>query len=655
MTDTPIGEAMTGHSLDVAAENLKKLKDLFPGVFTETKSASGEVVESVDFERLKAEIGTFSDVFEGRRERYGMDWPGKKDALKLIQSPSYATLKPVENKSVAFDTTENLFIEGDNLEVLKLLQKSYYGRVKMIYIDPPYNTGKDFIYPDNFSENIETYLSYTGLLNEDGKKLATNTASEGRFHTKWLNMLYPRLYLAKNLLSKDGVIFVSISDEELGNLRLLMDDVFGESNLLACLIWNKQHSQQQGVFKKYHEYVLLYANNIDEIDNISGGEGIIEAGALKKISKANPASNFSFPAGVRFDATDGLTLTGTFGDSEQVTVVEGKLCAKDGKTTDPVVLSAGWTQKDQMTKFFAGEEVIDSKGQNVVEFYFNSAGKIKCKKERSKITPPTLLPEYGMVSEQTAYIESLFGKAVFDNPKPVQMIRDFTSWFVREGDVVVDFFAGSGTTGEAIFRETGTTAQFIAIQLPEKIDDSEESGKNAISLGYKTIADISSARLLKIADKLNSENSVNDYGFRYLRLDKSNFKRWQKLGADATVEQISTQLDLHIEHIESSATPEDLLFEILLKAGFRPTEKYSTVEIAGIPVFSVAEGSLLVCLAPAVTRELIDAVSEAEPMQFVCLDSAFGGNDQLKANAAQTFAARNQGRDKARQIIFRTV
>ena len=646
---------MTGHSLDVAAENLKKLKDLFPGVFTETKSASGEVVESVDFERLKAEIGTFSDVFEGRRERYGMDWPGKKDALKLIQSPSYATLKPVENKSVAFDTTENLFIEGDNLEVLKLLQKSYYGRVKMIYIDPPYNTGKDFIYPDNFSENIETYLSYTGLLNEDGKKLATNTASEGRFHTKWLNMLYPRLYLAKNLLSKDGVIFVSISDEELGNLRLLMDDVFGESNLLACLIWNKQHSQQQGVFKKYHEYVLLYANNIDEIDNISGGEGIIEAGALKKISKANPASNFSFPAGVRFDATDGLTLTGTFGDSEQVTVVEGKLCAKDGKTTDPVVLSAGWTQKDQMTKFFAGEEVIDSKGQKVVEFYFNSAGKIKCKKERSKITPPTLLPEYGMVSEQTAYIESLFGKAVFDNPKPVQMIRDFTSWFVREGDVVVDFFAGSGTTGEAIFRETGTAAQFIAIQLPEKIDDSEESGKNAISLGYKTIADISSARLLKIADKLNSENSVNNYGFRYLRLDKSNFKRWQKLGADATVEQISTQLDLHIEHIESSATPEDLLFEILLKAGFRPTEKYSTVEIAGIPVFSVAEGSLLVCLAPAVTRELIDAVSEAEPMQFVCLDSAFGGNDQLKANAGQTFAARNQGRDKAQQIIFRTV
>ena len=260
-------EKMNGNSLDISAENRARLKALFPSVFTETLNDKGELVESVDFEKLKAELGTFTDIFENRRERYGMDWPGKKDALRLIQTPSAATLKPCRKESVNFDTTENLFIEGDNLEVLKLLQKSYYGKIKMIDIDPPYNTGKEFIYPDNFSESLDTYLEYAGLIDGDGKKFSTNTANEGRFHTKWLNMMYPRLYLARNLLRDDGVIFIHIDDNEVSNLRKLCDEIFGEENFVESIIWKKRYGggAKEKFLVSVHEYILCYTKNIEDL------------------------------------------------------------------------------------------------------------------------------------------------------------------------------------------------------------------------------------------------------------------------------------------------------------------------------------------------------------------------------------------------------
>ncbi len=266
MTSTP--EQISGTSLDIAADKRERLKQLFPTVFTETMDATGKLVESVDFEKLKAELGTFTDLFENRRERYGMDWPGKKEALKLIQTVSTATLKPCRDESVNFDTTENLFIEGDNLEVLKLLQKSYYGKVKMIYIDPPYNTGNEFIYPDNFSETLETYLEYAGLVDSEGKKFSTNTANEGRFHTKWLNMMYPRLYLARNLLQDDGVIFISINDNEVSNLRKLCDEIYGEENFVADLIWSNKEgggSSDSNYFRIKHEHILCFAKSIEQL------------------------------------------------------------------------------------------------------------------------------------------------------------------------------------------------------------------------------------------------------------------------------------------------------------------------------------------------------------------------------------------------------
>ena len=256
-----------GKSLDMSAENRSGLKQLFPSVFSEIRNEKGELIESIDFEKLKAELASFSDLFESRRERYGMDWPGKKEALRLIQTPSSATLIPCREESVNFDTSENLFIEGDNLEVLKLLQKSYYGKVKMIYIDPPYNTGREFIYPDNYSESLDTYLEYAGLIDGEGKKFSTNTANEGRFHTKWLNMMYPRLYLARNLLRNDGVIFISIGQGEFSNLVNLMNDVFGELNRISlCTRLMKSGGQKGKFFSPNTDYVLIYAKSIEAID-----------------------------------------------------------------------------------------------------------------------------------------------------------------------------------------------------------------------------------------------------------------------------------------------------------------------------------------------------------------------------------------------------
>jgi adenine-specific DNA-methyltransferase len=470
--------------------NLEKLAALFPHCITET--AEGR---TVDLDMLKQELG--HAVVEGPKERYRLEWPGKREAVAAANLPTTKTLLPAPGESVDFDNTKNLYIEGDNLDVLKILQENYSGQIKLIYLDPPYNTGKNFVYKDKFADNTET---------------------EGRYHANWLNMMYPRLKLARNLLKEDGVIFISIDDYEVHNMRKLCDEIIGEDNFITTLIWNKQHSQQQGLFKKYHEYVLLYARNSKAHTNIPGGEGIIKAGALKKISRLNPASEFTFPAGVRFDAPDGTVLTGTYGDSEKVTVVNGRLIAENGKTKEAVTLSAGWTQKDQMTQFFQGQEVLDTKGQKVIDFYFNSTGKLKSLKERSTITPSTFLPKYGMVSEQSEHIANLFGKPVFDNPKPVEMLKDFINWFCNDEDTVLDFFSGSGTLAESVF-VADKNVHFILVQLPQVLDHSSDLAKNAMELGYTNICEIGKERIRRAAKKIRSATGADrDYGFRVYRL-----------------------------------------------------------------------------------------------------------------------------------------
>lgn len=666
MTHKP--EVMGGESLDIAAQRRDELKQLFPGVFTETKDADGNVVSSIDFERLKAELGTFSDIYEGRRERYGMEWPGKRDCMKMIQEPSRATLKPCPDESSDWDTTKNLFIEGDNLEVLKLLQKSYYGKVKMIYIDPPYNTGNEFIYPDNYQETLDTYLAYAGLLDDEGKTFTTNTTSEGRFHSKWLNMMFPRIYLAKNLLKDDGVIFVSIDDNEVENTRRLLDEIFGEENFVAQFTWSGGRKNDSKLVSVSHEYVVCYVkstaclseNKITWRQKKKGLEDIYKA-ADKAVKAAN--SDFeeatrllkawfkelpnSAPAkqhkhysvidknGVYFPAD--ISWPGGGGPKYEV------LHPITGK---PVKIpSRGWMFSDP-------EKMNDMIKNGRVHFGPNESA-VPCiksyLKDKEDQVPYSVFYQDGRAA--TKRLRALMGDDVFDHPKDELVLKELFEFVMRDGGIAVDFFAGSGSTAHALMdlqNDDGVNRNFILVQLPEKCD--EKSG--AFKLGYKKISDICLDRIKKASDIYKAKGANFDTGFKVLKLTTSCFKDWQA-NADSSIEQIQAQLELSVNNIVAGKGQHEILFEILLKAGFEPTESIESINLNGKTVFSVANRALLICLEDQLTAELTDAVIALEPMQFICLDKGFRGNDQLKANTAQAFRARSQ--DSEAEMVFKVV
>ena len=685
MSDSP--EKMDLCSMDIADANRERLKSLFPSVFTETRNEEGELVESIDFEKLKAEIGTFSELFENRRERYGMDWPGKKECMHLIQQPSVATLKPCRDESVNFDDTENLFIEGDNLEVLKLLQKSYYGKVKMIYIDPPYNTGKEFIYPDKYSESLDTYLAYAGLVDDEGKKFATNTAAEGRFHSRWLNMMYPRLYLARNLLRNDGAIFISIGQDELKNLLDLCNEVFGEENLVTICSRVVKTGGQKGVhFSPSVDYIVCYAKNIGELNQFREeiSQNVIDkvytktekAGSRKGEKyrsmglyqamldkRANQRYLIECPDG-SFVIPPGDTLPQTMQEGEQVTPGDG-----DGVWR--------WTYSRYKEEKEKGNiEFIESDRTSLIyadgtRAKWNVYYKIWLKDRLNDGQLPGNIMEKFQSRHASSELKNI--NIPFDFPKPSMLIRYLITLInLEEGDISLDFFAGSCPLGHAVFDYTldrNISTSFICVQLPEKLNDESAEAKE----GYSTIAEIGKERIRRVISTMQKERDAKakeakadmfaeqkemlelDLGFKVFKLDRSNFKLWDASDPDAPEEELAKQLELHVDHIDPNASQEDILYELLIKAGFTPTEKVEKLELEGKTVFSIAEGALLICLEDEITRELIDAVAEAEPIQFICLDKGFQGNDQLKANAVQTFAARNQGRDKAEQIVFRTV
>ena len=641
------------HSEDLIGDNVKRLATLFPDAMVEGK---------VDFDVLKQLLG---DTIDGENEKYGLTWHGKRRARQLALTPSTGTLRPCPDESVDWNSTQNLMIEGDNLEVLKLLQKSYAGKVKLIYIDPPYNTGKDFVYPDNFQDSIQSYLEITRQVDAGGTKLSTNLEASGRFHTAWLNMMYPRLRLARELLTEDGVLFVSIDDHEADHLRELLREVFHDENFLVTLIWNKQHSQQQGIFKQYHEYVVVVSRDASALGNIQGGDGEIDAGALKKVSAGNPKSEFTFPAGVRFEATDGFELTGTYGESEKVEVISGRMRCLGGKTTEPVTLSAGWTQKNQMASWFRGEETLDSKGQRVLEFYFSSSGKLKCRKERASITPPSILPPYGMVSEQTEYLRELMGGVVFATPKPVQMLRDFISWFTSERDIVMDFFAGSGTTGEALLRceaEGLRGRRYLLVQLPEPLDVDDPAQREAAEycdgLGVRRrITELTKERLRRAGVRVRSEYKTfgGDLGFRVFKLDSSNIAEW-----DPDTKDVAGSLDEHIDHLKTDRSETDILFELLLKLGLELTVPIETRVIAGKQVHSVGAGTLMVCLAASVALPEIEelatgmiewhqALAPGGDTTVVFRDDAFA-DDVAKTNLVETLVQHGFARKNIRSL-----
>jgi adenine-specific DNA-methyltransferase len=637
-------EKMKLHSPNLTQENIARIRELFPSCVTEAQGEDGLLKLAVDFDQLRQELS--ESIVEGPQERYHLNWPGKREALLTANAPIAKTLRPCREESVDFVTTKNLFIEGDNLEALKLLQETYLGKVKMIYIDPPYNTGNDFIYEDDFAENADEFLKRSNQKNEEGNRLVANTESNGRFHSDWLSMIYTRLKLCRNMLALEGVIFVSINDREVHNLRKVCDEVFGAQNFVSSLVWDKNHSAQAGVFKVYHEYVLVYANNIYAIGvPTSSNSDHFEAGAMKRESARHPMTEFSFPAGVRFDAPDGTELTDTWGGIERVELIDGRMIAKNRKTTEQVTLRAAFTQKNQMQQYFYGDRdaLLDSRGQKIIEFYFTSSGKIKIIKERSVETPQTTLKDYGSQGAISTELASLFGlsQTPLDNPKPPAMLKDFVRWFTQQDDLVLDYFAGSATTAHAVMQlnaEDGGTRNFIMVQLPELCDEKTEVFK----AGYKTIAEISKERIRRAGKKILEsechEGWNKDIGFRVLKVDSSNM-------ADVyyTPDAIDqTQVDAFVDNIKPDREPEDLLFQVLLDWGVDLSLPIRKETLQGKSVFFVDENALVACFDTGVNEDLVKQLAGFEPLRVVFCDNGFV-SDAVKINVEQIFKQMSPG------------
>jgi adenine-specific DNA-methyltransferase len=617
---------------EVKLEQLRAhLRELLPEAITENGR--------LDFDLVKLALGEAVDV---GKERYGINWRGKAECFRTIQAPSLATLRPCANESVSFDTTKHLIIEGDNLEVLKLLQKSYLGKIKMIYIDPPYNTGKDFVYPDDYRDSLSTYLRITGQVGGEGKRLSTNVDTSGRYHSTWLTMMWPRLYLARQLLTDDGVLFVSIDDNEEAQLRLVLDEIFGEENRVSTLVWDLGTGSTAGHFTRSHETVLCYSKNKSDLANFAWRKGgVIQASALKAISRLNPASEITFPKGMEIEGGGDQTFVGTLGTKITQTIVAGRMRFKAGRLVEPVTLSAGWAMRSQILSWITGKDTIDTKGQRVRRFYFSKTGLLCYEKERTIVNPKSVLRDLANTADGSADMSALgFSTEVFDFPKPTRLVRYFAELVTdpEAGDIVLDFFAGSGTAAHAVLdlnREDTGNRKFILVQLPEPTDQED----------FPTLADVCKERIRRVIKKFNDEEADQlaldggkrlDRGFRVFKLAESNFKAWATDGAKDEVE-LELQLELHVDHVREGRTPDDLLYEILLKGGFPLTASIETLQFGGKSVYSVAGGALIICLERELTLELIRAMAERKPERVVCLDEGFAANDQLKANAVQFF------------------
>ena len=620
-----------GRSRNIVNENLSALKSIFPEAFTE---------DSVEFEVLRQLLG---DAVDEGEEKYGLNWHGKKKARQIALTPSLGTLRPCSEESVDWNTTQNLFIEGDNLEVLKLLQKSYANKVKMIYIDPPYNTGKEFIYPDKFQDNLETYLRYTGLKDDEGNKTSSmannkNTVDSARYHTNWLNMMYPRLKLAKNLLKDDGVIFISIDDNEVANLRKLCDEIFGEENFVSELIW-KSGRTAASHFTNEHEYMICYAKNKDNLPlfKFDGDEKISDR-AIKRPTEKNPTSQIRFPAGLDFECEDKIFPL-KFGESEPITIMNGIFEAKDGKLLNEVVIEAAWTMKDMIEKWLKGEDVLDQKGQKVTRFFFKSNGVLQYEKEKGTIHPKSIIEGITTKSGSNE-IKSVLGDSYFDFPKPSKLISQIAKVVAngKNSEIILDFFAGSCTTANSVLdlnAEDGGNRKFVMVQLPEPCDEKAK----AFKAGYKTIAEIGKDRIRRAAAKIKEENPnyEGDFGLKVFKLDSSNIRAWNPDRND--LEQ--TLID-HMEHLVEGRSEEDVLYELLLKRGVDLTVPIEKKTITGKTVYSIGYGVLFACLDSAISRKeiedlamgIIDWHKELEPAgdtQVVFRDSAFA-NDITKTN-----------------------
>ncbi|WP_117171957.1 site-specific DNA-methyltransferase [Lutibacter oceani] len=634
-------------STDIVSENIEQLQQLFPEIFKEGK---------IDWQELQATLGEHIDT---ENERFNFTWNGKSNARKEAQKPSTGTLRPAPEDSVDWDTTQNLYIEGDNLEVLKLLQKSYHQKVKMIYIDPPYNTGKDFVYKDNYKDNLSNYLELTGQTDDEGKKLSTNSDASGRYHSNWLNMMYPRLKLARNLLKDDGVISIHIDEHEYSNLEKLLNEIFGEENNLGTIIWDKRNPKGDAKGIAYqHEQIIFFAKNrenfllhnefkrpkenakkiIQKAESLIKKEGVINDNIRKEFKDWIRIQDFS--GGEK--AYSFIDNSGNVYRPVSMAWPNKKQSPEDYKiplihpvTNKPCPMpDKGWRNPSKtMQKLLSEGLILFGKDEST------QPNRKYLLKENMEENVPSLLYFGGSDDDLLKKLD-----VVFDTPKVVDVAKRIITPITKENDIVLDFFAGSSTTAHAVMQlnvEDSKDRKFIMVQLPEPIEESHE----AYSKGYRYITEISKKRIDNVAKKLKEEHPDKakdlDLGFKVFKLDSSNIKAWSP-----EVENLEQNLLDAVENIKEGRTENDLLFEILIKYGLDLTLPITEHEVAGAKVFNVGAGALLVCLADDITVAVAEGIAELknklnpEICRVVFKDNGFKDSAQ-KTNVMQKLKQHN--------------
>ena len=642
-----------------ADENFRKLAAMFPNAVTETINENGEVVRAIDKDVLMQEINT--KVVDGREERYQFTWPDKKKSVLLANAPINKTLRPCREESVDFDTTENLYIEGDNLEVLKLLQETYLGKIKMIYIDPPYNTGSDFVYEDDFAQSTDEYLANSGQFDEDGNRMVQNTESNGRFHTDWLNMIYPRLKLAKDLLADDGVIFISIDDNESSNIKKICDEIFGVSNYINQIAWVSNITGRQisgtGAAKTW-ESVFVYCKNAQSFYSLT----VDITFAKEKM----PDSYKGFNKDIRKDEYGPFAIGDTlynhnrkFNEETRPNLVfsifynpdtEEIITGNIGEVKEGFIELLPHKNGDGIHKYHAwrwSKPKIANESYNLIVLPTSNGGYEIYTRIRDFNT--TLLKDIVTnISNGDSEVQKLFGgKKYFEYPKSVDLISTFISSISDKSAIILDFFSGSATTAHAVMQlnaEDGGHRKFIMVQLPEATDEKSEARK----AGYKTICEIGKERIRRAGAKIKEEAGLTapnlDVGFRVLKCDTSNMKKVYYNPAEYEASLFSSLED----NIKEDRTPEDLLFQVMLDLGVLLSGKIEETTIAGKKVFNVEDNYLIACFDNNVTEETIKSIAKQKPYYFVMRDSSMA-SDSVATNFDQIFATYSP--DTVRKVL----
>ena len=615
-------EKLKMHTPDLTAQNIQKLAELFPGCVTEIRDAEGKVTQGIDFDQLRQELS--GSIVEGPRERYHLDWPGKREAIISGNAPIAKTLRPCRDESIDFDTTKNLFIQGDNLDALKLLQETYLGKVKLIYIDPPYNTGNDFIYEDDFAEDTTSYLQRSNQSNEEGTRLVTNTEANGRFHSDWLSMLYPRLKLARNLLAEEGSIFISIGDREVHNLRKVCDEIFGDSNFVANIVWQKKYavsSDDPGI-APMHDHVIVYAKSPAVSRNLLPRTD-------KQVERYKNLDND--PRGVW--SSDNYVSNKS--RQERPTLWYP---IKHPRTGEDV-----WPDENAVWRYSrVAHEQIDRENRlywGPDQSYAKPRMKRFLAEIQDGVVPSTWwdFREVGHNDEAQKETGALIGKKIFSTPKPIRFLSRILqiATATDKESIVLDFFAGSGAMGQAVeeFNSLdGGNRRWILVQLGEPCDPNSDAAR----AGFSTIADIAKMRLRKASAKIIADQTLTskltDTGFRVLKIDTSNMR--DVYYAPDAVQQ--AELLGQVDNIRPDRSPGDLLFQVLVDWGLDLALPIAVETIEGKQVFFVDQDALAACFDTGVTDEMVKAIAQRKPLRAVFRDSSYG-TDSVKINVEQIF------------------